>query len=206
MNMLLESLRSALESIRAHGFRSVLTSLGIIIGVTSVIAVVSIVQGLSYTINAQFEGLGGNSLTIQSYTPFKRALQGHRAKLRDRDIDKRRFGEADARFALRDADFELLLPGPGAVHLWLPELALPEQPIAVSGSLRNRPQGLAIEQARIAPARDDRLVDLARLVPLDDLALVCPGQKAQGGGMAADADHEEFIQVGAEYRKELDSL
>jgi len=87
MNMLLESLRSALESIRAHGFRSVLTSLGIIIGVTSVIAVVSIVQGLSHTINAQFEGLGGNSLTIQSYTPFKRALQGHRAKLRDSDIE-----------------------------------------------------------------------------------------------------------------------
>ena len=85
--MLLESFRSALESIRAHGFRSLLTSLGIIIGVTSVIAVVSIVQGLSHTINAQFEGLGGNSLTIQSYTPFKRALQGHRAKLRDRDIE-----------------------------------------------------------------------------------------------------------------------
>jgi putative ABC transport system permease protein len=85
--MLWESLRSALESIRAHGFRSVLTSLGIIIGVTSVIAVVSIVQGLSHTINAQFEGLGGNSLTIQSYTPFKRAMQGHRAKLRDHDIE-----------------------------------------------------------------------------------------------------------------------
>ena len=86
MNMLLESFRSALESIRAHGFRSLLTSLGIIIGVTSVIAVVSIVQGLSYTINAQFEGLGGNSLTIQSYTPLKRQLQGYRAKLRDRSF------------------------------------------------------------------------------------------------------------------------
>ena len=57
MNMLLESFRSALESIRAHGFRSLLTSLGIIIGVTSVIAVVSIVQGLSYTINAPVAGL-----------------------------------------------------------------------------------------------------------------------------------------------------
>ena len=87
MNMLLESFRSALESIRAHGFRSLLTSLGIIIGVTSVIAVVSIVQGLSYTINAQFEGLGGNSLTIQSYTPLKRQLQGYRAKLRDSDYE-----------------------------------------------------------------------------------------------------------------------
>jgi len=86
MFALLESIRSAFESIRAHGFRSLLTSLGIIIGVTSVIAVVSIVQGLSYTINAQFAGLGGNSLTIRSYTPFKKQLQGRLAKLRDSDL------------------------------------------------------------------------------------------------------------------------
>ena len=86
MFALLESFRSALESIRAHGFRSLLTSLGIIIGVTSVIAVVSIVQGLSYTINAQFAGLGGNSLTVRSYTPFKQQLQGRLAKLRDSDL------------------------------------------------------------------------------------------------------------------------
>ncbi len=68
MFTLWESFRSALESIRAHGFRSVLTSLGIIIGVMSVIGVVSIVQGLSATVNAQFEGLGSNTLTIRSYT------------------------------------------------------------------------------------------------------------------------------------------
>ena len=46
----------------------------------------SIVQGLSYTINAQFAGLGGNSLTIRSYTPLKKQLQGQFAKLRDHDI------------------------------------------------------------------------------------------------------------------------
>ncbi|MFT5769998.1 MAG: putative ABC transport system permease protein [Lysobacterales bacterium] len=86
MFMLLESLRSALESIRAHSFRSLLTSLGIIIGVMSVIAVVSIVQGLSHTVNAQFAGLGGNSLTIRSHTPFKKQLQGRFAKLRDSDM------------------------------------------------------------------------------------------------------------------------
>ena len=86
MFTLLESIRSAFESILAHGFRSLLTSLGIIIGVMSVIAVVSIVQGLSYTVNAQFAGLGGNSLTIRSYTPFKKQLQGRFAKLRDNDM------------------------------------------------------------------------------------------------------------------------
>lgn len=86
MFMVLESIRSAIESIWAHSFRSLLTSLGIIIGVTSVIAVVSIVQGLSFTINEQFAGLGGNSLTIRSYTPFTKQIQGRIAKLRDGDM------------------------------------------------------------------------------------------------------------------------
>ena len=86
MNTLMESLRSALESIRAHAFRSLLTSLGIIIGVTSVIAVVSIVQGMSHTINAQFAGLGSNSLTVRSDTPFKQAMQGKFARLSDADM------------------------------------------------------------------------------------------------------------------------
>ena len=86
MFMLRESIRSAIESIWAHGFRSLLASLGIIIGVASVIAVVSVVQGLSYTISEQFSGLGVNSLTIRSYTPFKKQLQGRLAKLRDSDM------------------------------------------------------------------------------------------------------------------------
>ena len=87
MFMLWESVRSALASIRAHGFRSILTSLGIIIGVMSVIAVVSIVQGLSATVNAQFEGLGSNTLTVRSYTPFKKALQGQFARLSNEDME-----------------------------------------------------------------------------------------------------------------------
>ena len=86
MFMLRESIRSAIESIWAHGFRSLLASLGIIIGVASVIAVVSVVQGLSYTISEQFSGLGGNSLTIRSYTPFKKQLQGRWSKLRHSDM------------------------------------------------------------------------------------------------------------------------
>jgi len=86
MFMLLESITSALASIKAHGFRSLLTALGIIIGVAAVIAVVSIVQGLSYTVNAQFQNLGSNSLTVTSFTPFKQRIQGHRAKLSDQDM------------------------------------------------------------------------------------------------------------------------
>ena len=45
MFSLIESFRSAISSVRAHGFRSFLTTLGIIIGVSSTIAVVSVIQG-----------------------------------------------------------------------------------------------------------------------------------------------------------------
>ena len=87
MNMLWESLRSALASIRAHGLRSFLTTLGIIIGVASVIAVVSLIQGLSHSITSQFEGLGGNSLTIQSDTSLQEAMQGKRNRLTLADFE-----------------------------------------------------------------------------------------------------------------------
>jgi putative ABC transport system permease protein len=88
---LTEGIRGALSSIRAHAFRSFLTTLGIIIGVAAVIATVSIIQGLSFTINQQFEGLGSNSITIQSFTPFEDRIQGRRSRLTERDFDFVRF-------------------------------------------------------------------------------------------------------------------
>lgn len=86
MYNLLESLRSALNSIWAHRLRSFLTALGIIIGVASVVAVVSIVQGLSHSITDQLQGLGSNSLTIQSHTPFEKRQLGQFAKLTHDDF------------------------------------------------------------------------------------------------------------------------
>jgi len=53
-----DNFRIALQAIRANKMRSLLTMLGIIIGVAAVIAVVSIVQGLNHVIATQFEGVG----------------------------------------------------------------------------------------------------------------------------------------------------
>jgi putative ABC transport system permease protein len=86
-----EGARAAFGSIRAHGFRSFLTTLGIVIGVAAVIAMVSIIQGLSFLIGQQFEGLGANSLTVQSYTPMEDALQGRRARLTQEDLELIRY-------------------------------------------------------------------------------------------------------------------
>ena len=88
MFSMIESFRSALQSIRAHSFRSFLTSLGIIIGVASVIAVVSILQGLSAAISNDFKGLGSNSLTVRAETPFAEQLQGKQNILNLADYEK----------------------------------------------------------------------------------------------------------------------
>ena len=86
-----EGSRAALGSIRAHGFRSFLTALGIIIGVAAVIAMVSIIQGLSTLIDEQFQGLGSNSVTVQPYTTLESALQGRNSQLTEDDYDMIRY-------------------------------------------------------------------------------------------------------------------
>ncbi len=86
-----ECLRSALASIRAHGLRSFLTMLGIIIGVASVICVVALVQGLSQSISQQFQGLGSNNLTLRADTPYEDLLRGKRNRLRTNDLDQLKY-------------------------------------------------------------------------------------------------------------------
>jgi putative ABC transport system permease protein len=85
--VLMESTRSALSSIWAHGLRSFLTTLGIVIGVASVIAVVSVTQGMSAFIGETFASLGSNSITIGSYTPYEDRMKGNFARLTSDDLN-----------------------------------------------------------------------------------------------------------------------
>jgi putative ABC transport system permease protein len=61
----LEAVRIALSSLRANKLRSVLTVLGILIGVSSVIAVVAITEGLDRYISDKVLELGSQSFTVQ---------------------------------------------------------------------------------------------------------------------------------------------
>ena len=90
MYLFIESLRSALAAIRAHRLRSFLTSLGIIIGVASVITVISLIQGLSKSVSDQFSGLGGNALTVVAHNEYKDVLRGKFNNLRFEDVDQLR--------------------------------------------------------------------------------------------------------------------
>ena len=84
---LIESSRSALVAIFANRLRSFLTTLGIIIGVASVIAVVSVTGGMSAFIGDSFASLGADSLTIRSYTPFEDLMKGVRSRLTPADLE-----------------------------------------------------------------------------------------------------------------------
>lgn len=60
----LESIRISLRALRANKLRSVLTMLGMIIGVAAVIAMVGIGNGATAQITSQIQGLGSNLITV----------------------------------------------------------------------------------------------------------------------------------------------
>ncbi|HEX9068100.1 MAG TPA: ABC transporter permease, partial [Ktedonobacterales bacterium] len=59
-----DNVASAFEALWSNRMRSLLTVLGVIIGVSAVIAVVTLTQGTSAQINSRFASLGTNVLTI----------------------------------------------------------------------------------------------------------------------------------------------
>jgi putative ABC transport system permease protein len=67
--MLLENLLMALKAIWANKMRSMLTTLGIVIGTAAVIAVVSIVQGFSQVITNEVQNLGANTIIVEPFRP-----------------------------------------------------------------------------------------------------------------------------------------
>ena len=87
--MLLEAFRIAAGAIRANTMRSVLTTLGIIIGVASVIVMVSVASGASQAVEARIASLGTNLLIISpgSFTSGgRRAGEGTAPPLSEGDL------------------------------------------------------------------------------------------------------------------------
>jgi putative ABC transport system permease protein len=63
----LQSIKMALRSIQGNKLRAILTMLGIIIGVSSVIVLISIAQGSTQNVTSQINNLGTNLLTINTF-------------------------------------------------------------------------------------------------------------------------------------------
>lgn len=71
---ILQSIKMALRSIQGNKLRSVLTMLGIIIGVSSVIVLVAMAQGSTTNVTNQINQLGTNLITVNTYGSSSLAL------------------------------------------------------------------------------------------------------------------------------------
>jgi putative ABC transport system permease protein len=69
---LLETLRVSLSALAANKLRSLLTMLGIIIGVAAVIALMSVGRGVEQFVTAEFQGIGSNLLFVFPGGPDQR--------------------------------------------------------------------------------------------------------------------------------------
>ncbi|HJA92843.1 MAG TPA: ABC transporter permease [Candidatus Eisenbergiella merdipullorum] len=70
-----QSVQLSLENIRSNKMRTLLTTLGIIIGVTAVISLITIVNGAISTVMSEFSSLGAGTLTVSiTGTPLKSGL------------------------------------------------------------------------------------------------------------------------------------
>jgi putative ABC transport system permease protein len=80
----------ALQSLMAHKLRSILTMLGVVIGVGAVIALVAVGQGAQAQVAAQFQSLGSNVLTVTASNNFGFSRGGLRQTIRqlnNTDVD-----------------------------------------------------------------------------------------------------------------------
>ena len=99
-NTIKESFRMAIESIRQNKLRSILTLLGISIGVFSVIGVMTAIRTLESSVNSQLDIFGTNTFIVQKY-PAIRIHGGQDNKYRKRkNIDFFQYEELKRRAKL----------------------------------------------------------------------------------------------------------
>jgi putative ABC transport system permease protein len=85
---LFEGARSAAAAVRANALRSALTALGVIIGVSSIVAIVSLIEGLKHSVERDFQGLGSEGISLYAYTSTSDMMKGVVARLTEDDIEQ----------------------------------------------------------------------------------------------------------------------
>jgi len=118
MEFLIETIRLGLSNLRVHFLRSVLTALGIILGVAAVITMVSIGEGAKQAALDQIERLGARNIILRSVRPPQAAQdsQGSRRGWQltygltraDLDLIRDQFPDAAAVVPLKSIGAEVL--------------------------------------------------------------------------------------------------
>ncbi len=81
-----ESVSMAMGSLWSNKLRTFLTLLGIVIGVLTIIAVVSIIQGLNNYVYTQFSFFGANDFTVTKFSMSGGSISEYREMLKRKDI------------------------------------------------------------------------------------------------------------------------
>lgn len=77
---LLENFREGLRSIQSNMLRTVLTALIIAIGITSLVGILTAIDGMQSSVNNSFADLGANTFDIRGPQPFRRRNSGVKTK------------------------------------------------------------------------------------------------------------------------------
>ena len=91
IQLVYQSVYLAISQIWANKTRSVLTTIGIVIGVASVIAVIAALTGLKATILSQMETIGSNTIFVRPFRPDSgpmSRLSWWYIRFKDKDFDK----------------------------------------------------------------------------------------------------------------------
>ena len=101
---LIETLKLALAAIWAHKLRSTLTLLGMIVGVTAFVVVVSLIQGFDKYIDEKIAGIGSKSFTVQrfNFDDFKNVDTIAAAQRRNKELTLEDLEYLKSRAALVD--------------------------------------------------------------------------------------------------------
>lgn len=96
---LLENFREGLRSIQANSLRAVLTALIIAIGITSLVGILTAIDGIKSSVETGFAGLGATTFDIQGPRMWRRRRAGQSEKkiraieFREAMAYKQRYGE-----------------------------------------------------------------------------------------------------------------
>ena len=81
-----ESFTMAVVSLRSNKLRTFLTLLGIIIGVLTIIAVVSVIQGLNNYVYTKMSFFGANDFSVQKFSMIGTSLKDFREQMKRKDL------------------------------------------------------------------------------------------------------------------------
>src|ERR1035438_6669223 len=107
----LQNLRVAMDAVWAHRFRSLLTILGIVIGITTVVTVSSLLTGLREGIVIFFQELGPDNIFVYRFSGDPSSNRGPQREMKRRPI-KPEYAEQVKRFAgsVQDTTLTLFVP------------------------------------------------------------------------------------------------